>query len=230
MNKKIAFTERNIEDLLKNLSADKKPYPEHLLKARRTTYLSQVTSAVSGDPHHKGENGQGQSGSPTAAAPMTPLMKAVLTVLVTANIALASYLAVSIYDNWDKVRSSLLGDSPVVETSPDIFEIPTQPPTSAITSESPAPLEETMVPNGTPEPTNPPNGPQSSETAATAGPQVGSSGSEVGTPDPNDKNNSGQHLGQTPHGPGNPPGQDNQDNSQNNNQDNNKDKNKDKNP
>ena len=220
MNKKIAFTERNIEDLLKNLSADKKPYPEHLLKARRTTYLSQVTSAVSGGPHHKGENGQGQSGSPTAVAPMTPLMKAVLAVLVTANIALASYLAGSIYDNWDKVRSSLLGDSPVVETSPDIFEIPT----SAITPESPAPPEETIVPSETPKPTNP------LEATATSGPQVGSSESEVGTPDPNDKNNSGQHLGQTPHSPGNPPGQDNQDNSQNDNQDNNKDKNKDKNP
>lgn len=224
MNKKIAFTERNIEELLKSLSADKKPYPDDLLKARRSTYLSQVTSVVSGGPHHKGENGQGQSGSPTAAAPMTPLMKAVLTVLVAANIALASYLAVSIYDNWDKVRNSLLGDSPVVETSPDIFENPTQPPTSAITSESPAPPEETIVPNGTPEPTNPSNGPQPSKATATASPQVGSSGSEVGTPDPNDKDNSGKHLGQTPHGPDNPPGQDNQDNIQDSGKDKNKDK------
>ena len=224
MNKKIVRTERNIEDLLKSLSTDKRPYPEHLLKARRATYLSQVTSAVSGGPHHKGENGQGQSGSPTAATPMTPLMKAVLTVLVTANIALASYLAVSIYDNWDKVRGPLSGGAPVVETSPAIFEIPTQPPAAAITSESPAPLEETAVPSETPEPTNP------LEAAATAGPQVGSSGSEVGTPDPSDKDNSGKHLGQTPHAPDNPPGQDNQDNSQSDSQDNNKDKNKDKNP
>jgi hypothetical protein len=157
---------------------------------------------------------------------MTPLMKAVLTVLVAANIALASYLAVSLYDNWDKVRESLLGGPSVVETSPAIYEIPTQPPASAITSESPAPPEETSVPTGTPEPTSPSNGPQPSEAAA--GSQVGSSGSEVGTPDPNDKDDSGKHLGQTPHGPDNPPGQDNQDNSQSDNQDNNKDKDKDK--
>jgi hypothetical protein len=232
VNKKIVLAERNIEELLKNLSADKKSYPNDLLKARRATYLSQVTSVVSGGPHLKGGNGKGQSGSPpSAATPMTPLMKAVLTLLVAANVALASYLAVSIHDNWDKLMGSLSGGSPVVvETSPVNFEIPTQapdsviisesstPPTSAITPESPTPPEETIVPNETPEPANPLIGPQPSEAANTAEPQVGASGSEVGTPDPNDKDNPGKHLGQTPHGPDNPPGQTNQDNSQSNDQ------------
>ena len=220
MNKKIVFAERNLEELLKNLSADKKSYPNELLKVRRASYLSQVTSVVGGGPHLKGGNGKGQSGSPpSAVAPMTPLMKAVLTLLVAANVALASYLAVSIHDNWDKLMGSLSGGSPiVVETSPADFEIPTQEPASATTSESPAPPEETIVPTETPEPTNPLNGPQPSEAAVTDGPQAGASGSEVGTPDPNDKDNPGNHLGQTPHGPDNPPGQTNQDNSQNNDQ------------
>ncbi|MEW6717024.1 MAG: cation-translocating P-type ATPase [Chloroflexota bacterium] len=90
MSKKFGPTERNIEKLLKNLSADKKPYPKNLLEARRATYLSQVTSVAGSRLHLKKGNGRG--GSPHASAPMTPLMKGVLTALVVVFMRIGDYV------------------------------------------------------------------------------------------------------------------------------------------
>ena len=118
MSNNFVPTESNIEKVLKKLGTEKKPYPKSLLSARRTAYLSQVTLVVSGGPHIKKGNGQGQSGPSHGAAPMTPLMKAVLTILVAANLALVSYLAVSLYENWDRVQEMVFGAPSVVETSP----------------------------------------------------------------------------------------------------------------
>ena len=135
MSKKFVPTEKNIQKLLKNLSADKKPYPKNLLDSRRSAYLSQVTSVVSSGPHLKKGNGKGQGGSPHAAAPMTPLMKVVLTALVAANVALATYLAVYVYENWDRVQELLFGAPSVSETSPAPPEILTQAPELEATPE-----------------------------------------------------------------------------------------------
>jgi len=214
VNKKFIPTETNPEKLLKDLGADKKPYPKDLLKARRATYLSQVTSVVSSAPHLTRGDGQGQSGPSPAATPMTPLMKVVLTVLIATNFALATYLAVSIYENWGKVQESLLGGPSVSEPSPISPEVLDQAPELKTTPEIAIPPAGTVAPVSTPEPTISP-----SDATAADTPQVGQSDPEVSTPEPDGKDNSGKHLGQTPHGPGDPPGQDNQDNNQDNSQD-----------
>ncbi len=207
-------SEKNIEELLKKLSADKKPYPKELLKNSRAAYLSQVSSVISSGPQlHKG-NGQGQGGSPTTSVPMTPLMKVILTALVAANIALATYLAVTAYENWDKIQDLLLGASPVSETLPAPVEDLNQAPESVSTPEITISPEGVVTPNATPVPTNPSDGPQ---------PSGGDNGDnpQVSTPEPGGKDNPGKHLGQTPHTPDDPPGQDDQDK-------NDKDKNKNK--
>ena len=211
-------TEKNIEQLLKKLGADKKPYPKDLLDARRTAYLSQVTLLASGGPHIKQGNRQGQGGSPPTSAPMTPLMRIVLATLVAANVALAAYLAVSFYENWDKVQELLFGVPAVSETSPISPEALDQAPELETTPEIASPPEGTVVPISTPEPTSSP-----ADATAADGQQTGPSEPEASTPEP--KDDPGKHLGQTPHGPGDPPGQDNRDNSPDANQD---DQNKDK--
>lgn len=215
-------TEKNIEQLLKKLSTDKRPYPKDLLDSRRAAYLSQVTSVVSSGLLTTEGSGRGQGGSPPTSAPMTPFMKVVLATLVAANVALASYLAFSVYENWDKVQESLFGGSSISYPSPISPEV--QAPELETTPEVAIPPAETVAPISTPEPTSPSGG-----TAADSL-QVDPSETEASTPEPDEKDNSGQHLGQTPHGPGDPPGQDNsQDNTQDDgkgNQDDNKDKDK----
>ena len=111
MNNQSILPERMVENLLHTMSTDKKPYPQGLLEVRRAAYLSQVTSlAVSGLHSGKGKKmkGRGQGSAAHVAAPMTPVMKAVLAVLIAGNIALASYLGVLVYENWDKVQALLL--------------------------------------------------------------------------------------------------------------------------
>jgi hypothetical protein len=220
-------TEREIEKLLETLGADKKQYPTTLLEARKAAYLSQVTSMVNGGAFSSDENGPGQGGSPPASAPMTPIAKVVLTTLVAANIALAGYLAVSVYENWDKVQELLFGAPAVSETLVDSPEILTQAPEIANSPEAVDDL------NGTPEPTDHSDDSQPSGDDPAENPQVGPSEPEVSTPEPDGKDNPGLHLGQTPHGPDTPPGQTNQDNKQDNTRDNDqgnqeKDKDKDK--
>lgn len=195
-------TEKNIEQLLKDLSADKKPYPKDLLNASRASYLSQVSAVISSGPHFTKGNGQG--GVPSASAPMTPLMKVVLTVLVAANVALATYLAVTAYENWDKIQALLFGAPPPGETSPAPIGDLNQAPESVSTPEITISPEGTVTPNATPEPTSPSDDPQTSG---------GDSGDNLllSTPEPDGKDNPGKHLGQTPHTPDDPPGQDNQD-------------------
>lgn len=191
-------TDKRIEELLKRLGDDRKPYPEDLLDNSRTAYLSQVSLISSGLPLQKG-SGQGQAGSPPASAPMTPLMKVVLTTLVAANIALATYLAVTAYENWDKIQELLFGAPAAVETSPDPFENgqeqePISTPEVSITPEG------VVTPESTPEPTVSSNDNQSPGSDTDDNPQVS-------TPEPDGKDNPGKHLGQTPHTPDDPPGQ-----------------------
>jgi hypothetical protein len=219
VNKNIP-AEKNIEKLLKDLSADIKPYPKDLLGERRASYLSQVTSVVSNGPHltKGGRSGQGVSSS--ATAPMTPLMKVVLTILIAANAALVTYLAISVYENWDIVKGLLIETPAVIETSSAPFEIPTQEPSLVVTPEFVPFPEETVVPAETPEPVNPSDS-QPSDTTVPDNSQVDTSEPEASTPEPDGQDNSGKHLGQTPHAPDSPPGQNNQDNSQNDNQDSN---------
>ena len=212
MSKKFVPTEKNIQNLLKNLSADKKPYPKKLLDSRRAAYLSQVTSVVSSGPHLKKGNGKGQGGSPHAAAPMTPLMKVVLTALVAANVALATYLAVTVYENWDRVQELLFGAPSVSETSPAPLEMLNQAPEWKRHPKAVSP-EGTVTPVSTPEPTSLSDDLQPSGSDTVDSPQVS-------TPEPDGKNNPGKHLGQTPHTPDDPPGQDDKD------KDNNEDKDK----
>jgi hypothetical protein len=185
-------TEKNIEQLLDQLSADKKPYPKGLLNARRTAYLSHVSSVAGSGLHF---NGHGQGGSPHAAAPMTPVMKVVLTALIAANVALATYLAVTAYENWDKVQEFLFGGPSVSEISPVPPEALTQPPELAMTPEIVGSPEVTVSPVSTPEPTS------ILEESKPDG------GEQVSTPEPGGKDDPGKHLGQTPHTPDEPPGQ-----------------------
>lgn len=208
MSKKFVPTERNIQNLLNNLSADKKSYPKHLLDARRAAYLSQVTSVVGGGPRPQKGNGKGQGGSPHSAAPMTPLMKAVLTVLVAANIALATYMAVYVYENWDRVQVLLSGRPVLREASPVPPEVLNQSPELDNTPEIVVSPEGTDVPSSTPAPTS-----LSDDSSP-----LGSDGPSEpdGTPEPDGKDQPGKHLGQTPHGPDDPPGQKDQDNVQDN--------------
>ncbi len=159
MSKKFNPTEKNIQNLLKDLSADQKPYPKDLLNSRRAAYLSQVTSVASAGPQLK--KGKGQGGSPNAA-PMTPLMKVVLTALIAANVALAGYLATVAYENWDKIQELLFGTPSVSDTSPAPLDAPTQPPQLEMTPEATISPEGSVTPVSTPEPTSPSGGPQSS--------------------------------------------------------------------
>jgi hypothetical protein len=209
VNNNSTLSEKTIENLLRTLSAEKKPYPRSLLDGRRAIYMSQVLSVVSGGPHLTKGGGHGQGGSHAASAPMTPLMKVVLIVLIAGNIAMAAYLGVSVYENWDKVQAWLSGGASVSETSPAPLGVSTEAP--AITTEIVVSPEGTIVPASTPEPNN-------------LSGSDSSTNPEVSTPDPNKP---GLHLGQTPHGPDQPPSSNNQDNSQNNNQGN-QDKNKEK--
>lgn len=216
MNNKILPSERTIENLLETLSADIKPYPKSLLDARRVAYLSQATLVAGSGPGLKKGNGRGQGGASHASAPMTPAMKVALTALIAANIALASYLAVSVYENWDKVQELLFGVPSVSETYSDPLEMSTQAPESAVTPEIAISPEGTVVPGSTPGPDN-----LSEDAQPAAGNSVDNP--EVSTPEPDAKDKPGLRLGQTPHGPDEPPGQD-----QNNDQGKDNNKNKDK--
>ncbi len=218
MNNQFLPSDRMIENLLSTLSADKKPYPKSLLEARRAAYLSQVTLAAGSGPRFKQGNGPGQGGLSHASAPMTPVMKVVLTALIAANIALATYLGVLVYENWDKVQALLFGAPTLSETSPAPLELSTQPPVSANTPKIATSPESTVVPGSTPEPDRLPEDTQPSGGNSVDNP-------EVSTPEPDAKDKPGLHLGQTPHSPDEPPGQD-QNNDQGNDKD--KDKNKDK--
>jgi hypothetical protein len=222
-------TEKNIEQLLKKLSADKKPYPKNLLDARRASYLSQVSLVTGSGLHLKKGNGPGQGGSSTVSAPMTPLMKVILGTLIAANIALATYLGISIYENWDKVQELLLGGTSTSEISPISPEMQEQSPEVETTPEIAVPPVETAAPVSTPEPVNLSDENQSSEGDSANNPQVDSSKSEISTQEPEGSDDSGKHLGQTPHAPDNPPAnQDSQNDNQNKNNSSNqgKDKNK----
>ena len=203
MSKKFVPAEKNIQKLLKNLSADKKAYPKDLLSARRAAYLSQVTSVAGSGPHPQKGNGKGQGGSPHAAAPMTPLMKVVLTALIAANVALATYMGVYVYENWDRVQALLSGRPSLSETSPGPHEVLNQAPELEPTPEIAISPEGMVVPSSTPAPTSLSDDPQPS----------GSDSSEPdSTPEPDGKDQPGKHLGQTPHGSDDPPGQsDNED-------------------
>jgi hypothetical protein len=211
-------SERMIENLLHTLSADKKPYPKSLLEARRAAYLSQMTLLVGSGLHPKKGKGQGRGSPSHAVAPMTPVMKVVLTVLVAGNIALATYLGVLVYENWDKVQALLVGVPIASETSPASLEVSTQPPAPDSTPEIATEPEISVDPASTPAPESPLEEPQPADGNSVDNP-------EVSTPEPPAKDKPGLHLGQTPHGPDEPPGQD-QNNDQGN--DNNKDKDKDK--
>jgi hypothetical protein len=213
VSKKFVPTEKNIQKLLKNLSADKKSYPKDLLDARRAAYLARVTSVVSSGPHPKKGNGKGQGGAPHAAAPMTPLMKVVLTALIAANVALATYMAIYVYEHWDEVQALLSGRPSLSETFPVPPEIPTQAPELETTPEIAIPPEGTVAPDATPEPTSLSDDPQPSGNGSADSPQ-GESSKPDSTPEPDGKDNPGKRLGHTPHGPGDPPGQNDQDNDQ----------------
>lgn len=218
MNNYSLLSERKIENLLHTLGADKKPYPRNLLEARRAAYLAQVTVLVGTGSRPNQGNEPSQGGISQAVAPMTPVMKAILTVLVAGNIALATYLGVLVYENWDKVQA-LLSDAPVVsETSPAPFEESAQPPVSDSAPEITTAPESTVVVDSTPAPDSPP------EDTQAAGDNSGDS-PEVSTPEPPAKDKPGLHLGQTPHAPDEPPSQDT-DNDQGNDKNKDKDKNK----
>ena len=217
MKNKSVISEKKIENLLRVLSAERMPYPTGLLDDRRAAYISQVTLLVGSGPHFGRGNGSGQGGSASASMPMTPIMKIVLTALIAGNIAIAAYLGVSVYENWDKVQAWLSGSPTVSETSLAPLEVAPIPPDYANTPEIVISPEETLVPGSTPEPNSLSGDSQPSGSDSNTNP-------EVSTPDPNKP---GKHLGQTPHGPDQPPSSNNQDNSQNNtqgNQDNNKKK------
>ena len=205
MNKKSDPTERDIEDLLERLGADKQSYPKGMLDARRTAYLSHAAIVIGSGPHITKGKGPGQGGgsSPTSV-PMTPIMKVVLTTLVAANVALATYLAVTAYENWDKVQEFLFGAPSVSETSPAPPEILDQATEPAATPEIAISPEETVVPTAPPEPTTLTDEPGSTGNES-------SDSSQVSTPEPGGNDQSGKHLGQTPHGPGDPPSEDGSD-------------------
>ena len=90
---------------------------------------------------------------------------------------------------------------PAGETSPAPPENLDQAPEFATTPEIVISPEGTVTPIATPDPTSSSDGLQ---------PSGGDSGDnpQVGTPEPDGKDNPGKHLGQTPHTPDEPPGQD----------------------
>jgi len=208
----IASTEKDVIKLLTAMGADKRPYPENLFATRRAAYIAQVTTLVGSGLHLRNGGRHLHSGPTPGSVPMTPVMKVVLTALIAGNIVLATYLAVSLYDNWDKVQGLLFGAPLVSETSPAPYIEPIQEPEIDVSPESSA------VPEVTPQPTNPP------ENVSPSGGNAPDNQQES-TPEPNGDDKPGLHLGQTPHGPDKPPGQDNQDSNQGN-QDKNKDKQK----
>ena len=214
MSNGIASTEKDVIKLLTAMGADKKSYPENLFAARRTAYVLQVTALVGSGLHPRNGGRQIQGGSTPGSVPMTPLMKVVLTALIAGNIALATYLAVTLYDNWDKVQGLLFGTPLASETSQAPFIDPIQEPEFDVSPES------SVVPEVTPQPTSP------LENASPSGGKAPDNQQES-TPEPSGDDKPGLHLGQTPHGPDEPPSSNNEDNSQNNNQGN-QDKNKDK--
>jgi hypothetical protein len=211
---KIMNSGKNIERLLKELSEEKEPYPKDLLDGSRAAYLSKVSSVIGGGPQFKKGNGQGQNAPLPRSAPMTPLMKVVLTILVAANLALGFYLAVIAYENWDKIQEMLFGVPPAGETSQAPVDELDQTSESVSTPDIFITPEEGVSLDATPEPTNSSENPHSSGSDP-------SDNLQVSTPEPPGKDNSGKHLGQTPHAPADPPGPGNKDNDG-------KDKNKDK--
>jgi hypothetical protein len=225
-------TEKNVKNILKKLSADKKPYPKELLETRRAAYLSQVSLVAGNGPHL--QQGGGQGGSAAASAPMTPLMKIILGTLIVANIALATYLGVSIYKNWDKVQEFLAGGSSISESSPITTEELNQSPDVETPPELDAPPVEPDSPVSTPEPAGLSNDNQPSEGDSENNSQIDSSEPEISTPEPDGKDNQGKQLGLTPHGPDDPPSDqsdqpsqsDQSDNQGQGNQDKDKNKNK----
>ena len=224
MNNQSTTSERMIENLLHTLSADKKPYPQALLDARRAAYLSHVILLASSGPRPSQRNEPGQGSAAHAVAPMTPVMKAVLAVLVAGNIAVATYLGVTVYQNWDKVQALLFGVPIASETSQAPLEASTQPPAPDSTPEIVTAPENTDVPGSTPEPGTSLEEPQSAGGDSVDQP-------EMSTPEPPAEDKPGLHLGQTPHAPDKPPGQDknnDQGTDKNNDQGNNKNKDKDK--
>ena len=212
MSNQSILSEKMVKSLLHSLSADKKPYPQGLLEARRASYLSQATSLINSGPRSgKGSKGQGrgQGSASHAVTLMTSVMKAVLTVLIAGNIALVTYLGILAYKNWDKIQALLFGAPIASETSPAPLELSTQPPAPNSTPEIATVPESTDVPGSTPGPGISTEEPQSDE---------GGSGnqSEVSTPEPPPENKPGLHLGQTPHPPDKPPGQDTNNDQENN--------------
>jgi hypothetical protein len=210
----IASTEKDVIKLLTAMGADKKSYPKNLFAARRAAYVLQVTALVGSGLHPRNGGRQIQGGSTPGSVPMTPLMKVVLTALIAGNIALATYLAVNLYHNWDKVQGLLFGTPLASETSQAPFIDPIQEPEFDVSPES------SVVPEVTSQPTSP------LENASPSGGKAPDNQQES-TPEPSGDDKPGLHLGQTPHGPDEPPSSNNEDNSQNNNQGN-QDKNKDK--
>jgi len=211
VNKALAPTENDIIKLLTNMGTVNQPYPSDLLEARRSAYLTEVTALVGSGLHSL--NGGGKGGiSASSSAPMTSLMKAVLTILVAGNIALATYLGIVIYQNWDKVQELLFSAPAVSELTPVPLDEPIQAPDFIVSPESTDAPDATLEPNGSPE-----------EAVQSEGDVVDSP--LESTPEPEDK--PGLRLGQTPHGPDAPPGGNNQDTSEDNSQ-NNQDKNKNK--
>jgi len=210
----IASTEKDVIKLLTAMGTDKRSYPENLFATRRAAYIAQVTTLV-GSGLHLRNGGRHLHSRPTpGSVPMTPVMKVVLTALIAGNIALATYLAVTLYDNWDKVQGLLFGTPLVSETSSAPYIEPIQEPEFDVSPES------SVVPEVTPQPTNTP------ENVSPSGGNAPDNQQES-TPEPSGDDKPGLHLGQTPHGPDEPPSSNNEDNSQNNNQGN-QDKNKDK--
>ena len=201
MSKAFAPTEKYIETLLTKMGADVKPYPDELLAARRTAYLSQVAVLVGSGFSPTNGSGSGSSGAASVTKTMTPLMKVVLTTLIAGNIALATYLAVTVYENWDRVQEYLFGAPVVSETSAPPIEAPVQEPEIIISPESP------LAPTSTPETTIIMEDPGQAE-----GDSVNSQ--QESTPIPAGDDQPGLRLGQTPHSPDTPPGQNNQNDKQ----------------
>ncbi len=172
-------SEQDVIKLLNHWKTVQQEYPLDLLVNQRVHFSEMVNARI-----------HGVSVSPhhaeVADALPTPVANSLIVVLVTTSIAISAYLGLSIYRNWDLLMDMLRGTpAPLVVppspvSTPTFESTPTETPTA------------TATPSMTPSPT-------------------GSATEELNETDINDEpdDDTGKHLGQTPHAPKTPPsGQD----------------------
>ena len=187
--------ENAIIDLLSKLKDTTPEYPNDLMAARKAAYMSQIVSIKFDGPKQGGKGG-GDGGSGASAgtggsgalggmsAAQGILLQAVIGVWIIAGLLTAAYVF------RDQIIGLLQNNGIVVEmTQAPLVDAP-----ESITSPN-APPTEIVSPSVTPVP--------DASSAAASDPE-GSSEGQTTSENPDDSDNKGLHLGQTPGAPDTP--------------------------